>query len=177
MIENAIKRFMNYSTINTQAKEGSQKTPSSEGQIKLAEIVCEEMKQFGLKTSISEHGYVYGFLKGNTSHKEAIGFIAHLDTAPGVSGENVKAHRFVYEGGDIRDENGKLRLAHTPELERLKGREIIMSDGNTLLGADNKAGIAIIMTAIEKLRATDNTNLAMYGWPADEEIAPTCSQI
>ena len=121
----------------------------------LAEILCNELKELGLKDArISEYGYVYATLDKNCNKDlPAIGFIAHMDTAPDYSGENVNPKIVEnYDGGDIKlNDSVVLSPKFSPELKQYIGQRLITTDGNTLLGADDKAGIAEIMTAVEYL--------------------------
>ena len=146
-----IKRFLKYVAIDTQSDPNSKRIPSSEKQLKLAKILVEDMKAIGIEdASLDEHGYVYGSIKSN-SHKKlkTIGFISHMDTSPDFTGANVKPNIIKYEGGDIElNENCKMSLEEFPFLEKLKGLELITTDGKTLLGADDKAGIAEILDAM-----------------------------
>lgn len=151
------ERFLKYVKYNTQSDPGSETVPSSPGQMEFAGILGEEMKQIGMQdVSVDQHGYVMGFLPSNMEREvPAIGFIAHMDTSPDMSGENVKA-RIVekYAGNDIllnKEKNIVLSVEDSPELVNYAGHDLIVTDGTTLLGADDKAGIAEILTAVEYL--------------------------
>lgn len=154
---NVTDRFLKYVSFDTQSSESSDTTPSTEKQMNLAKALKEEIEAMGLtEISLDEHAYLMATLPANTDKKiPVIGFIAHLDTSPDMTGANVKP-RIVknYDGKDIvlnKDNNIVLSPGMFPELLRHKGEDIIVTDGNTLLGADDKAGIAEIMTAIQYL--------------------------
>jgi len=148
-------RFLKYVKYDTQSDPNSKTFPSTEKQLVLLKELMSELKELGIKTEMDKYGYVYAHIKSN-SHKEipAIGFIAHVDTSPEVSGENVKTiiHQ-NYSGGDIilPKDNQIIRLSDNPELSQMKGQDIITADGSTLLGSDDKAGIACIMDAVNYL--------------------------
>lgn len=149
------ERFLEYVKINTKSDETTRVTPSTKGQLVLAEILCNELKELGLKDArISADGYVYATLEKNCDRDlPKIGFIAHMDTAPDYSGENVNPKIIEnYDGGDIKlNDSVVLSPKFSPELKQYIGQRLITTDGNTLLGADDKAGLAEIMTAIEYL--------------------------
>ena len=154
-MKNVKERFLDYIKINTKSDETTRVTPSTKGQLVLAEKLHNELKELGLKDArISEYGYVYATLEGNSSKSlPKIGFIAHMDTAPDYSGENVNPQIIEnYDGGDIRlNENCILSPKFSNELKNYIGQTLITTDGTTLLGADDKAGIAEIITAIDYL--------------------------
>ncbi|MCR5727680.1 MAG: peptidase T [Lachnospiraceae bacterium] len=150
----AYERLLNYVVIHTTSDENSETVPSTKRQFDLANSLVSEMKNLGITdASVDSHAYVTGHIPATPGYENApkIGFIAHLDTAPDSSGENVKPciHE-NYDGCDIELRNGKI-LSTTlfPHLKNLKGRTLITTDGTTLLGADDKAGIAEIMTMAE----------------------------
>ncbi len=149
------ERFLEYVKLNTKSDETTRVTPSTKGQLVLAEKLCNELKELGLKDArISEHGYVYATLEKNCSRDiPKIGFIAHMDTAPDYSGENVNPKIIEkYNGEDIKlNDSVVLSPKFSPELKEYIGQRLITTDGATLLGADDKAGIAEIMTAVEYL--------------------------
>lgn len=157
MKEKILERFIRYVKINTASKEGSDKSPSSDCQWDLLNLLKKEMEEMGLEEiELDEYGYLFGTLPSN-SEKEVppICFIAHVDTSPEVSGENVKPILHEnYKGGDIvlPLEGQVIKYKENPELAKVKGHTIITSSGDTLLGADDKAGIAEILTAIEYLK-------------------------
>jgi tripeptide aminopeptidase len=157
--EGPLERFRRYVAIDTQSAEGQDTVPSTPGQLDLARLLADELRELGAEgVRLSESGIVYAMVPGNLTDATApvLGFIAHLDTAPAVSGEavNVIIHR-GYAGGDIMlpgDPSQVIRVADNPVLEELIGDDIITADGTTLLGSDDKAGIAEILTMIDTLR-------------------------
>ncbi len=164
MNDTALDRFLRYITIDTQSADDAATYPSTAKQLDLLKLLVEELKRLGLKdVTMDEHGYVMATLPGNfppnhpaRGRVPAIGFIAHVDTSPSASGKNVKPQVFQYQGGDIAlpgDPNVTIRVSENPALLENLGKTIVISDGTTLLGADDKAGIAIIMTAAQTLLA------------------------
>lgn len=158
--ESVLDRFLRYVKIDTQSQEEQNKVPSTEKQLVLANLLAKELKELGAEmVRVSEFGIVYAKIPGNlpdNSKVPVIGFIAHMDTSPGVSGENVQAiiHK-NYRGGDIilpKDKTQVISVAANPDLKNLIGDDIITADGTTLLGSDDKAGIAEIMTMVDILR-------------------------
>ena len=154
-----VDRFLNYVTFDTQSSEESESYPSTDKQKILGKVLVDELKEMGLKDAeMDEWGYVTGTLPANCDHDvPVIGLIAHMDTSPEVSGKDVKAiiHE-NYQGGDVQisaDLGIVLKEAENPELQNQIGNDIITSDGSTLLGADNKAGIAEIFDALHHLVA------------------------
>jgi len=150
-----LDRFLTYVKYDTQSSENSNSYPSTLKQLELSKKLFLEMKDLGLHDiEITEHGYVFGTLPSNVDHRvPVIGFIAHVDTSPDVSGKNVNPviHQ-NYQGGDIKLTNNSSQVITpkmNPALENCIGHDIITTDGNTLLGADNKAGIAEIIGAIQ----------------------------
>lgn len=151
-----VNRFLQYVKYDTQSDEESTSFPSSEKQKVLSRLLVEELKQLGLTdANMDDWGYVLAALPSNTNKNVVpIGFIAHVDTSPAVSGENVKTmiHQ-NYKGGDIKLPKDKqvIKAKENPDLKNMKGYDIITSDGSTLLGADNKAGVAEIVDAVNYL--------------------------
>ena len=148
-----VKRFLKYVKYDTQSDEESTSFPSTEKQKVLSKDLAEELKQMGLKDAhMDEWGYVMATLPSNTDKQvDPIAFIAHVDTSPAVTGANVNPIiRRNYQGGDIPLENGGwvIKESENPDLKNMIGYDIITSDGTTLLGADNKAGVAEIMDAV-----------------------------
>jgi len=148
-----VDRFLKYVKYDTQSDEESTSFPSTEKQKILSKELAEELKKLGLEDAhMDEWGYVMGTLPSNTNKKvDPIAFIAHLDTSPAVSGLNVNPIiRKNYQGGDIKLENGGwiISVDDNPELKNMIGFDIITTDGSTLLGADNKAGVAEIVDAV-----------------------------
>ncbi|MBY6196395.1 peptidase T [Vibrio hangzhouensis] len=153
---NLIDRFLKYVTFDTQSDPSQGCCPSSKGQTQFAQFLKQELTDLGLtNVTLDDNGYVMATLPSNVDYDvPAIGFIAHIDTAPDASGANVKPQIVEnYQGGDIALGKGDEVLSpiHYPDLHQLHGHDIITTDGTTLLGADNKAGIAEIMSAVEYL--------------------------
>lgn len=155
---NVVERFLNYVKFDTQSDELTNLTPSTPGQMIFAQALEKELKKMGLQNiSLDENGYLMATLPSNIDKKvPTVGFIAHLDTSPDMSGRHVNP-RIVesYDGGDIvLDEAAGVVLSPSdfPELTDYKGQSLIVTDGKTLLGADDKAGIAEIIAAIEHLQ-------------------------
>lgn len=150
------ERFLRYVKVNTQSDDNSQQCPSTAGQIMLGEMLAAELKEIGLQdVTIDENGYVMATLPANIENAApVIGFLAHLDTSPDFTAENVNPQLVEYSGGDIplnREQNIILSPAEFPDLKNYAGQTLITTDGNTLLGADDKAGIAEIVTAMDYL--------------------------
>lgn len=177
MREKVVERFLKYVTFDTTANPKNSNCPSTEGQRIFANYLVEELKSLGLKdANVDENSYVMATLKGNTEGIDTIGFISHLDTAPDVSGKNVKP-RIVkkYDGQDIvlnKELNIITSIKDYPEITKFIGQDLIVTDGTTLLGADDKAGISEIVTAIEYL--INNPQIKhgdiKIGFTPDEEI-------
>ena len=173
---NITERFLNYTKFDTQSNEDSTSVPSTEKQLVFANYLKEELVREGLTdVEMDDKGYVYATLKGNTKKPvPTIGFISHYDTSPDCSGKDVKA-RIVenYQGGDIELSPGIVSSpTKFPELNSHIGEDLIVTDGHTLLGADDKAGIAEIMQAICYLRDHDEIKHGdiRVGFNPDEEI-------
>lgn len=152
------ERFLEYVKVDTKSDETTRVTPSTKGQLELGKILEKELKEIGLENvHVDEFGYVYGTLKSNSDKKDipTIGFISHMDTAPDMSGKNVNPQIVEnYDGGVIvlnEELNIKLDPKELPELKNYIGKTLITTDGTTLLGADDKAGISEIITAMEYL--------------------------
>lgn len=177
-MDTLLDRFLRYVKIDTASDEASGTHPSTPGQTFLANLLAQEIQELGLTNiTTNDNGYLMAELPANTNKNlPVIGFLAHLDTSPDVSGKDVKPQVFLnYAGGDLdRDQGKHLILAQQdyPELNEYIGRTIITSDGTTLLGADDKAGIAIIMTALAQISADGNFEHGkiMIGFTPDEEI-------
>lgn len=152
-----VERFLNYISKDTQSDEGSETNPSSPSQMVFARYLCDELKETGLQdVTMSEYGYVMATLPANVDEKlPVIGFIAHMDTSPDMSGKDIRPQIIrKYDGKDIvldSESNTLLSPGDFPELLSYKGEDIICTNGKTLLGADDKAGIAEIVTAMEWL--------------------------
>lgn len=173
-----IERFLKYVTFDTQSDESTGVTPSTPKQMVFAQYLKTELEELGLKDiSLDENGYLFATLPSNVDHEvPVVGFIAHMDTSPDMSGENVKP-RIVekYDGKDIplcAEENIILSPANFPELLDHVGEDLIVTDGHTLLGADDKAGIAEIVGAVAYLIAHPEIKHGdiRIGFNPDEEI-------
>ena len=153
----AYERFLKYVTVHTTSDEESTASPSTMRQFDLAKILVDELKSMGISDAyVDEYCYVYAHIPASTGFENSkrIGFIAHMDTAPDFCGENVKPQIIEnYDGCDVvLGSSGRtLKVSDFPHLPTLKGRKLITTDGTTLLGADDKAGVAEIMTMAEKL--------------------------
>jgi tripeptide aminopeptidase len=171
-------RFLKYVTFDTKSSEETGTTPSTPGQRVFAEALVNELEALGLEDiSIDEHSYVMATLPANTDSEETpvIGFIAHLDTSPDMSGKDVNPRIVSYQGGDIilnKEDNVVLSPAMFPELNDYVGQELIVTDGKTLLGADDKAGVAAIMGAMQYLKEHPEIKHGKIriGFTPDEEI-------
>src|SRR5690625_4505991 len=152
-----IKRLITYAKIDTQSDPSKNTTPSTPGQLELAKLLVEELKEIGLTdVTMDENGYCMATLPKNIDYNvPTIGFLAHLDTATEVTGKNVRPKVWEdYDGGELplnEQEDIILSPKEFPELKHYIGHTLITTDGTTLLGADNKAGISEIMTAMEYL--------------------------
>lgn len=169
----AKERFLKYVTFDTTSDENSQTCPSTAGQTVLLKYLYEELLLMGVNANIDENGYVTAKIPSNSSSKKSICFISHVDTSPAVSGKNINPIEILYNGGDIVLKNGiKITVDDTPDLTKYVGKELIVTDGNTLLGADDKAGVAEIMTAVEAI--VNNPNIehgdVWIAFTPDEEI-------
>ncbi len=178
--ESAMDRFLRYVKIDTQSAEDQSTVPSTKKQCDLANLLAKELKDLGVQNvRVSEFCIVYGMVPGNlpdNSKVPTIGFIAHMDTSPAVSGANVNAiiHK-NYQGGDIVLPNDKTQIItvdKNPDLKNLIGDDIITADGTTLLGSDDKSGFAEVMTMIDTLKQNPQIkhgNIAIAFTP-DEEV-------
>ena len=176
-MENLLDRFLRYVAVDTQSDENSESQPSTGKQLVLLEMLRDELRALGLEAELDQWGYVMATLPSNLDHKApAIGFIAHVDTSPDASGKDVKAQIIRdYDGGDIELKGVPglaLRVTDFPELTGYKGQTIITTDGTTLLGADDKAGVAEIMNAVEYLVEHPEVKHpeVKIGFTPDEEI-------
>ena len=173
----AYERLLKYAAVDTQSSEDAQGTPSTPGQLTLCRILAEEMRSIGLEEVYEDgRGYVYGKLPASAGMEKApaIGFIAHVDTAPDFSGAGVKPVLHVnYDGGDLPLGDSGLVLSPEkfPDLKDSVGQTLITTDGTTLLGADDKAGVAEIMTACERIISEKLPHCALsVAFTPDEEI-------
>lgn len=153
--ENIVSRFLSYVAFDTQSSETSQTTPSTAKQKLLAQFIVDELQKLGLTdAAMDEFGYVYASLPANVEGEPVIGLIAHLDTSPDASGENVKAKIAKFDGNPVLlngDKNIYLSPVDFPEMNHYLNQDLIVTDGTTLLGADDKAGVSEIVTAVEYL--------------------------
>ena len=170
-------RFLKYVAINTRSDENSETFPSTAAEWDLLNVLVEEMKLLGLEdVTIDKYGYAMGTIPATKGKENApvIGFLAHVDTAPDMSGENVRPHIIEsYDGKDIVLNNAlTMKVSEFPELTKFIGHTLIHTDGTTLLGADDKAGVAEIMTAAEYLMAHPEIEHGKIriGFTPDEEI-------
>lgn len=173
----AYERMLNYVKVWTTSDSSSETVPSTSRQFDLAKLLVEEMKELGIEDAhVDEKCYVYGTIPATKGYenKAKLGFIAHLDTSEDISGQNVNPQIIEnYNGEDIvlGDSGRVIRVSDFPHLEGFKGRTLITTDGTTLLGADDKAGIAEIMTAIERIQKENIPHGKIcIGFNPDEEI-------
>lgn len=173
----AYERLLKYVTVYTTSDEYSETHPTTARQLDLARQLVEEMKALGIVDArLDQYGYVYGHLPATPGCEDrpALGLIAHMDTAPDADGENVKPQIHEnYDGGDVYfPGTGEfMTVARFPELAKWKGQTLITADGTTLLGADDKAGIAEILTAVERLLAEKRPHGKLcIGFTPDEEV-------
>ena len=171
------ERLLKYVSYWTTSDEECRQIPSSERQFELGKVLEQELRDLGLeKVTLTDHCYVYGLLPATKGYadKPAVGFISHMDTAPDFSGENVKPQIISdYDGRDVllKGSGAYLKVSDFPTLETLKGRTLITTDGTTLLGADDKAGVAEIMTAVEQIITEKIPHGDIWiGFTPDEEV-------
>ena len=174
----AYERFLRYVPVWTTSDEVSETVPSAARELDLARMLAEEMKELGITDArVDDKGYVYGYIPATPGYedKASLGLIAHMDTAPDAPGEDIRPRLIEdYDGEDVRlGDGGKvLSVADFPHLKGLKGRTLIVTDGETLLGADDKAGIAEILTVAEELLKGEMPHGKIcIGFTPDEEIA------
>lgn len=173
-MQTVTERFLRYVSFDTQSDEKSETCPSTDKQKQLGQALVEEMRDMGISDAyMDEHGYVYGTVPGDKD-LPTIGLIAHMDTAPDASGADIKARIVEHDGSDIllNPEKGiYLREADYPILKKSRGKHLIVTDGTTLLGADDKAGVAEIMTAAQRLITGGGRHATLkIGFTPDEEI-------
>ena len=172
------ERLLKYVSYWTTSSEDSDTIPSTDRQFNLAKELEKELLDLGLqKVTLTDHCYIYGLIPATPGYedKKAVGFISHMDTSPAVSGENVNPRVVAYEGGDIilnAEKNIVLTEKENPELAHFVGKHLIVTDGNTLLGADDKAGVAEIMTMAQELLSNKNLvhGKIRIGFTPDEEV-------
>ena len=168
------ERFLRYVAFDTQSDENSETCPSTAKQLALGKTLVEEMLSMGIRDAhMDENGYIYGTVPGHPD-LPTVGLIAHMDTSPDCSDENVQAKLVSYQGGDIclnEEKNIYLRPTDYESLAHHVGKRLIVTDGTTLLGADDKAGIAEILTAAEHLLKTKAVHATLkIDFTPDEEI-------
>lgn len=171
------KRFLKYVSYWTTSEDDQESIPSTKRQFELAKVLEQELKELNLeKVKLDEHCYVYGLLPATAGMegKKAVGFIAHMDTAPDFSGENVKPQIIEnYNGEDVLlpGSGTYIKVEDFPHLASLKGRTLITTDGTTLLGSDDKAGVATIMQAVEEIQKEGIPHGDIWvGFTPDEEV-------
>lgn len=175
-MKSVIEKFLKYVSYDTTSDEDSASYPSTEKQLVLLAELKNELAALGLDAKMDEHGYVTATLAANgTLSGKKICFISHVDTSPAVSGANVKPQIIRYEGGDVvlnEEKNVVFSAAEYPEISAYVGQQIIFTDGTTLLGADDKAGVAEIMTALEYLVSHPNVKHGeiKVAFTPDEEV-------
>lgn len=176
-MENILDRFLRYVSVDTQSCEESETQPSAARELDLLRMLNDELKNMGIESDIDEYGYVMAKIPSNISRKApSIGFIAHADTSPDASGKNVKPQIIEnYDGGEIPlkgAEGLSLKPSEFPELSDYKGQTLITTDGTTLLGADDKAGVAEIMDAAQFIASHPEFRHGeiRIGFTPDEEI-------
>ena len=176
-MESILDRFFRYVAVDTQSNEESESQPSTAKQLKLLEMLRDELAAMGVEATLDEYGYVMGRIPSNIGGKvPAIGFIAHVDTAPDASGAGIKPQVIKdYDGGDIELKGVPglaLKPSEFPEMLHYIGETLITTDGTTLLGADDKAGVAEIMTAVQYLVEHPEVKHGKIciGFTPDEEI-------
>ncbi len=168
-----VKRFINYTKIDTTSDPNSSTCPSTSKQKDLGQLLVKELNEMGLEGFMDEHGYVYALIPKTAPNITPIGFIAHMDTSPDAPGDNVRARVIKnYDGSTIKlNDQLSMNPNDFESLNEVIGEDIIVTDGNTLLGADNKAGIAIIMDFAQKIINSDKPHGDIYlGFTPDEEI-------
>ncbi len=178
MESSVLDRFLRYIAIDTQSEENKEDMPSTRKQFDLARLLAEELRVMGAaEVRLEEHGYVYATIPSNTDKKiPVLGLIAHMDTSPALSGRNVKPQLVkAYDGGDllINKETGlTMRVEDFPDLTKYKGKDLITTDGTTLLGADDKAGVAEIMALADYLLSHPEIphGTLRIGFTPDEEV-------
>ena len=177
-MDSVVQRLIRYAKIYSESDpSGAGTNPSAQREFDMANLLVEELHSLGLaNASVDEHCYVYAALEATPGQENlpAIGLIAHMDTAPDMTGKDVKPQTIHYEGGDVvlnREKNIVMKAADFPDLAQYVGQDLLCSDGTTLLGADDKAGIAIIMQAVEELLAEQKPHGRIcIAFTPDEEI-------
>lgn len=179
-MEKIVERFLNYISVNTKSDEkaGKNRKPSTDGQIELANILKKELEVLGLEVYVNDEHFVFGTLKANTERNlPTVGFISHMDTSPEMDGKITNPQIINYEGGDVKlNETSYIKVSEFPSLKNMVGKRLITTRGESLLGADDKAGIAEIINAIEYL--IDHPEIehgdVKVAFTPDEEIGTGC---
>lgn len=179
-MDNITKRFLKYISFDTKSDPelGNTQKPSTPGQLVLAKELKKELEELGLEASINEEGFVFSKLASNTDKKiPAVGFLSHMDTSPEMYGKIDNPQIIKYEGGDIKlNDERSIKVEEFPILDKLKGLTLITTRGESLLGADDKSGIASIMNAVEYF--VNNPDVehgdVMIAFTPDEEIGTGC---
>ena len=176
------ERFLNYVSFATQSDENTGACPSTPGQLELGYYLAREMEEMGLaRVRTDANGYVYAVLPANCkTDAPVLGLIAHMDTSPDCSGAGIRPRTVLYQGGDIvlhQEKNIVMRESEFPSLTHNRGKHLIVTDGTTLLGADDKSGIALILTAVEELMASGQPHGEVrIAFTPDEEIGAGADQ-
>ena len=173
----ALEYFKKYVSVDTQSDENSGSTPSTQGQLELAGIICRDLADLGIDAQTDEYGYVYGTVPATAGCEDlpAIGLIAHMDTSDAASGQNIRMRVVDYAGGDVmlnEEKNIVLSEAEYPEIAKHAGKHLIVTDGTTLLGADDKAGVSEILALCAHLTAhpEEAHGTIRIAFTPDEEI-------
>ena len=176
-MEKLLDKFLRYVSVETTSDENSESQPSTAKQLNLLKMLRDELQAMGIKADLDEFGYVMATIPSNVDRDiPAIGFIAHVDTSPDASGADIKPQIIPnYDGNDIvlnKEKNIVLRVSEFPEMQQYKGQTMITTDGNTLLGADDKGGVAAIMYAAEYIMEHPDFKHGeiKIGFTPDEEI-------
>ena len=177
-MEKILDRFLRYVAVDTQSDPESETQPSAAKELNLLKMLCNELQAMGVEATLDEYGYVMGSIPSNCSKADvpAVGFIAHVDTAPDASGADIHPQIIEdYDGGDVQLKGVPglaLTVADFPEMAQYKGQTLITTDGTTLLGADDKAGVAEIMDAVQYIMAHPEFKHGeiKIGFTPDEEI-------
>ena len=166
-MDTVVDRLIRYAKVYSESDyhAGRAVTPSTQRQFDMGRLLVEELHGLGIENAVlDEKCYVYASVPASPGceHLPAIGLIAHMDTTPDMTGKDVKPQVIHYEGGDVvlnREQGIVMEAAQFPELQKFVGQDLVCSDGTTLLGADDKAGIAMILQAVEELKCLNPENL------------------
>ena len=176
-MEKLLDKFLRYISVDTQSDPESESQPSTQKQFNLLNMLLNELKAMGIEATLDKYGYVMASIPSNTGKNiPPIGFISHVDTSPDASGADIKPQIIKnYDGGDIllnKEKNLSLKVSEFPEMAQYKGQTMITTDGNTLLGADDKGGVAAIMYAAEYIMEHPDFKHGeiKIGFTPDEEI-------